>query len=188
MHVDSSKGKACIFFLIILSTQHTIYPTCQLNTPNIKINHSTLRHFLQLTIFHRPLEHKKSESQNCRCNISDPRKSLVFYTFSVLYFSTRDINTTHSTWLDCSRLMSDFRGCSREFIKACFCIKTHRFLPLYVLGNRSKAMLLPIICKRTDLPTASRLRSEGTSLKSHRLNSIAAGSDTCLFRVQTPVQ
>lgn len=55
--------------------------------------------------------------------------------------------------------------------KRVFCRKTHRFLPLYVLGNRSKTLLLPIICKSTDLPTASRLRSEGTSLKSHRLNS-----------------
>ena len=54
--------------------------------------------------------------------------------------------------------------------KRVFCRKTHRFLPLYVLGNRSKTLLLPIICKSTDLPTASRLRSEGTSLKSHRLN------------------
>ena len=76
-----------------------------------------------------------------------------------------------STWLDCSRLMSDFSGRSREFIKACFFHKTHRFLPLYVLGNRSKTLLLPIkICKRTDVPTASRLRSDGTSPKSHRLN------------------
>lgn len=62
------------------------------------------------------------------------------------------------------------RGRSREFIKACFYLKTHRFLPLSVLGNRSKTLLLPIICKPTDLPTASRLRSEGTGLKSHRLN------------------
>ena len=77
---------------------------------------------------------------------------------------------TTSTWLDCSRLMSDFSVRSREFIKACFCRKTHRLLPLYVLGNRSKTLLLLIICKRTDSPTASRLRSEGTSLKSHRLN------------------
>ena len=81
------------------------------------------------------------------------------------------IFATTSMWLDCSRLMSDFSSGSREFIKACFFRKTHRFLPLCVLGNRSKALLLPIICKRTDLPTASRLRSEGTSLKSHRLNS-----------------
>ena len=80
-------------------------------------------------------------------------------------------SATVSMWLDCSRLMSDFSSGSREFIKACFFRKTHRFLPLCVLGNRSKALLLPIICKRTDLPTASRLRSEGTSLKSHRLNS-----------------
>ena len=54
--------------------------------------------------------------------------------------------------------------------KRVFFHKTHRFLPLYVLENRSKALLLPIICKSTDLPTASRLRSEGTSPKSHRLN------------------
>ena len=79
-------------------------------------------------------------------------------------------NTIVSTWLDCSRLMSDFSVRSREFIKACFCLETHRFLPLYVLGNRSKTLLLLIICKRRDLPTASRLRSKGTSLKSHRLN------------------
>ena len=83
---------------------------------------------------------------------------------------TRDIKTTVSTWLDCSRLMSDFSVRSREFIKAYFCLKTHRFLPLYVLGNRSKTLLLLIISKHTDLPTASRLRSDGTSLKPHRLN------------------
>ena len=84
----------------------------------------------------------------------------------------RDSKHAVSTWLDCSRLMSDFRGRSREFIKAYFCHKTHRFLPLSVLGNRSKDLFLPIICKPTVLPTASRLRSEGTSLKSHRLNSL----------------
>ncbi len=95
---------------------------------------------------------------------------LYFQAFFGIQFCTFDNNTTHSTWLDCSRLMSDFSGCSREFIKACFFRKIHRFLPLYVLGNRSKALLLPIICKGTDLPTASRPRSEGTSLKSHRLN------------------
>ena len=55
--------------------------------------------------------------------------------------------------------------------KRVFCRKTHRFLPLYVLGNRSKTLLLPIICKSTYSPTASRPRTEETSLKSHRLNS-----------------
>ena len=39
-------------------------------------------------------------------------------------------------------------------------LKTHRFSPLSVLGNRSKTLLLLIISKHTDLPTASRLRSE----------------------------
>ena len=86
-----------------------------------------------------------------------------------------------STWLDCSRLMSDFSVRSREFIKACFCRKTHRLLPLYVLGNRSKTLLLLIICKRTDSPTASRLRSEGTSLKSHRLNINSSRDRICTF-------
>lgn len=97
------------------------------------------------------------------------------------YFSTLDIKTTHSTWLDCSRLMSDFSGRSREFIKACFRLETHLFLPLYVLGNRSKTLLLLIICKRTDSPTASRLRSEGTSLKSHRLNINSSRDRICTF-------
>ena len=73
---------------------------------------------------------------------------------------TLSSSATVSTWLDCSRWMSDFCVRSREFIKACFCLKTHRFLPLFVLGNRSKTLLLPIIGKCTDLPTASRLRSE----------------------------
>ena len=104
-------------------------------------------------------------------NLPDCPKTAVLLGFRGYFPSTLDINTTVSTWLDCSRLMSDFSSGSREFIKACFCLETHRFLPLYVLGNRSKTLLLPIICKSTDLPTASRLRSEGTSLKSHRLNS-----------------
>lgn len=78
---------------------------------------------------------------------------------------------------DMARLLqtvSNFGCRSREFIKAYFCLKTYRFLPLCVLGNRSKCLLLPIICKPTGLPTASRLCSGGTSLKSHCLNSAQA--------------
>ena len=108
-------------------------------------------------------------------------KALIYKGFSHTYSFTLVINTTVSTWLDCSRLMSDFCVRSREFIKACFSLKTRRFLPLCVLGNRSKALLLPIICKRTDLPTASRLRSEGTSLKSHRLNINSSRDRICTF-------
>ena len=63
------------------------------------------------------------------------------------------------------------RGRRGNLSKRVFTLKHNRFLPLSVLGNRSKTLLLPIICKPTDLPTASRLRSEGTGLKSHRLNS-----------------
>ena len=55
--------------------------------------------------------------------------------------------------------------------KSVFAVKHTDFYPLYVLGNRSKTLLLLIICKRTDSPTASRLCSDGTSPKSHRLNS-----------------
>ena len=72
--------------------------------------------------------------------------------------------------VECVARFAIVRGRSRRFIKACCFLKSHRFLPLSVLGNRSKTLLLPIICKPTDFPIASRLRSEGTSLKSHRLN------------------
>ena len=104
-------------------------------------------------------------------NLPDCPKTAVLLGFRGYFLSTLDIKQTVSTWLDCSRLMSDFCCRSREFIKAYSCLKTHRFLPLPVLGNRSKDLLLPIICKSTDLPTASRLRSEGICPKSHRLNS-----------------
>lgn len=72
--------------------------------------------------------------------------------------------------VECVARFAIIRRRSREFVKACYFLKSHRFLPLSVLGNRSKTLRLPIICKGTDLPTASRLRSEGTSLKSHRLD------------------
>ena len=104
-------------------------------------------------------------------NLLDCPKTAVLLGFRAYFPSTLDIKQTVSTWLDCSRLMSDFSGRSREFIKACFFHKTHRFLPLYVLGNRSKTLLLPIMCKFTYSLTVSRLRSDGTSPKSHRLNS-----------------
>lgn len=113
----------------------------------------------------------KREKKRLRLVISNLRNPLKPRYFGLFQPWSFDRSAIVSTWLDCSRLMSDFSSGSREFIKACFFRKTHRFLPLCVLGNRSKALLLPIICKRTDLPTASRLRSEGTSLKSHRLNS-----------------
>ena len=82
---------------------------------------------------------------------------------------------------DGCQVCSQIRVRSREFIKACFFRKTHRFLPLCVLGNRSKALLLPIICKHTDLPTASRLRSKGTSPKFHRLNLNSSRDRICTF-------
>ena len=114
-------------------------------------------------------------------NLLDCPKTAVLLGFRAYFPSTLDIKQTVSTWLDCSRLMSDFSGRSREFIKAYFFLKIHRFLPLYVLGNRSKTLLLPIICKCTDLPTASRPRSDGTSLKSHRLNLNSSRDRICTF-------
>ena len=81
-----------------------------------------------------------------------------------------------------------FCGRSREFIKACFHLKTNRFFPLCVFENKSKCLLLLIICKHTYLPTASRLCSEGTSLNFHRLNSNAAGIDIYLCHVPTQAQ
>ena len=150
-----------------------LYPHSSFNNPA----YSTPHYFLQLADSHSSLKHKKSGCENCCSNSPNSCKCLVLYTFSV-----RDINTTVATWLDCSRLMSDFSVRSREFIKACFCLKTHQFLPLSVLGNRSKTLLLPIICKPTDLPIASRLCSKRTSLKSHRLNS-----DVTKTHIQCPV-
>ena len=41
-------------------------------------------------------------------------------------------------------------------------------------------------CNPGTSPIASRLRSIGTSLKSHRLNPAIAGSDTFLFHVRRP--
>ena len=58
--------------------------------------------------------------------------------------------------------------------KRVFVSKHTDFCPC-TFSETGQRPLLPIICKSTDFPTASRLRSEGTSLKSHRLNS-----DTCL--------
>lgn len=107
-----------------------------------------------------------------RIRVANGWQTALFHTSKSLgnaYFMRVKLQIV-STWLDCSRLMSDFSGRSREFIKACFFHKTHRFLPLYVLGNRSKTLLLPIMCKFTYSLTASRLRSDGTSPKSHRLN------------------
>lgn len=43
----TGKDVLFLFLLTMLSTPYTIYPICQLNTPNIKINHSTLRRFSQ---------------------------------------------------------------------------------------------------------------------------------------------
>ena len=98
MHVNPAKVTTCICLLTMLSTQHTIFPTCLHNTLNIQSVHSTPRHFSCLTSSRKPPKHKKSGSQNYCPNSPDSRKRLVFYTFSTLYFSTLDINTTHSTW------------------------------------------------------------------------------------------
>lgn len=106
MHVNPAKGTTCICLLTMLSTQHTIYPTCLHNTLNIQSVHSTPRHFPCLTSSRKPPKHKKSGSQNYCPNSPDSRKRLVFYTFSTLYFSTLDINTTRST---CMVILDDFR-------------------------------------------------------------------------------
>ena len=104
--------------------------------------------------------------------VEKTEKSLEISVFSCLHLF-QALNLARLLHLDVEWMarFAIVRGRSRKFIKACCFLKSHRFLPLSVLGNRSKTLLLPIICKRTDLPIASRLRSEGTSLKSHRLNS-----------------
>lgn len=59
---------------------------------------------------------------------------------------------------------------SRKHIHCHFDLKIAIFSTALILGNRSKSLLLLIICSPGKTPIASRLRSAGTILKSHRLN------------------
>ena len=70
------------------STQHPQYQNQPLNSPPI------------FTIDQFPLTRKIKNpgSETCPLTSPDSRKSLVFYTFSLPYSLTFDINTTHSTW------------------------------------------------------------------------------------------
>lgn len=61
----------------------------------------TLRYFKRQICFRRYARCKKSGNPNCYESNPGSRKSLVFNTFSVSYFSTRNINTTVSTWVAC---------------------------------------------------------------------------------------
>ncbi len=83
--------------------------------------------------------------------------------------------------VECASEFAIVRGRSREYIKACFCQKIYQFLLLSVLGNRSIPLLLPI-----DLPAASILRFDRTSLKSNRINSKLLLSGI-LFFIHQPV-
>ena len=106
---------------------------------------------------------------------------LYFLTSDLIYFSftpnplpqimtSRQPSPHGSVASAWCRVCSQIRARSRELVKVRFFPKTHRFLLLSVLGNRSKTLLLPIICSPTDLSTASRLCSEEISPKSHRLH------------------
>ena len=73
--------------LTILSPQHTLYLTCQLNYPTQK----------QWICFRTVQQTKNPGAGTIFPNCPNSRKSLVFCIFPLFYFSTRDINTTHST-------------------------------------------------------------------------------------------
>ena len=75
------------YHLSNLSTQHPQYQNQPLNSPPI------------FTIDQFPLTRKIKNpgSETCPLTSPDSRKSLVFYTFSLFYSLTFDINTTHST-------------------------------------------------------------------------------------------
>ena len=107
-------------------------------------------------------------------NLSDYPETAVLLGFRAYFPSTLDIKQTVSTWLDCPRLMSTLRRIE-PFVRgnismAFFDLKIAIFSTALVCGNRSMWLSLLIIYKCTDLPTASRLRSDGTSPKSHRLD------------------
>lgn len=89
-----------------------------------------------------------------RRNLSSDKPPLpeipYFLTFSLFYFSTFETTTAHSTWLDCSILMSSNRAILgksarsfAEFIKGFFGLKNRHFLTALGLGNRSLCLFLP---------------------------------------------
>ena len=73
--------------LTILSPQHTPYLSCQLNYPSKK----------QWICVRTVQQTKNPRAGTIFPNCPNSRKSLVFCTFPLFYFSTLDINTTHST-------------------------------------------------------------------------------------------
>lgn len=77
------------YHLSNLSTQHPQYQ----NQPRGSLPFSTVDQF--------PLTHKMKNPGTRTCPLIGPdsRKFLVFYTFSLFYSLTFDINTTHSTVL-----------------------------------------------------------------------------------------
>lgn len=154
-----------------------IIPKCLTSNP---LQGHNLTHILQWICFHiRKASFFRSLASN-----PNLRKSPEIRHFSALdfIFLTAILRSQHGTIApDGCRVCSQIRVRSREFIKACFFHKIHPFLPLCVLRNRSTPLLLPIIYKHTVLPTASRPRSDGTSLKSHRLNLNSSRDRICTF-------
>ena len=75
------------YHLSNVSTQHPQYPNQPLNSPPF------------FTVDQFPLTRKIKNPGTGTCPLTSPdsRKSLVFYTFSLPYSLTFDINTTHST-------------------------------------------------------------------------------------------
>ena len=86
------------YHLSNLSTQHPQYQNQPLNSPPI------------FTIDQFPLTRKIKNpgSETCPLTSPDSRKSLVFYTFSLFYSLTFDINTTHSTCFVPGKLSNGF--------------------------------------------------------------------------------
>ena len=70
---------------------------------------------------------------------------------------------------------------SRKYVNGIFGLKNAIFTTANVLGNRSTSTALLIIWSHPDLSIVSRPRSDGTSLKSHRLNLNSSRDRICTF-------
>ena len=104
----------------ILSTQPTYFASCQLKPPS----------FFHVDMFPLTANFSFSNRVVSYPKSAPSRKLLVFKLFSYIYFSTFDINTTVSTWLDWIGWMSFPTLRAREHIHSLFRV-------LVVCGNIS---------------------------------------------------
>lgn len=177
-------------FTIILSTQPALNNPVSTTFP-ISILHTQLSLFFLLI---RSLLPIKRKSGNPDLSSGKPRLpeihcflhffAILFFDFWYQYYALHMARLLHLD-VECVARFAFIRG---NLSKRVFALKyTDFFLCAFSEAGQSACSYL-IICKPIDLPTASKLRSDGTIPKSHRLNSNAAGIDIYLCHVPTPAR